>query len=60
MLNVEGEMLNEQSDPDQDPIQHSTFNIQHSSSYWHRLYAIVLGELAVTIFIFYLFTKVFA
>ena len=35
-------------------IRNSKFEI-----HWNRLYAIVLGELAVTIFIFYLFTKVF-
>ncbi len=55
MLNVECEMLNE------DSIQHSTFNIQHSSSsYWNRLYAIVLAELAITILIFYAFTRAFS
>ena len=61
MLNVECSMLNEEpdSDSDSDPIQHSTFNIQHSSSYWRRLYAIVLAELALTIAIFYAFTKLF-
>jgi hypothetical protein len=57
MLNVESEMLNE------DPIQHSTSNIQHSSSpspNWRLIYALVLGELAATIVIFYIFTRVFA
>ena len=53
MLNVEGGMLNG------DPIQHSTLNIQHSSSYWRRLYVLVLGELVITIAIFYAFTKIF-
>ncbi len=61
MLNVECSMLNEEpgSDSDSDPIQHSTFNTQHSSSYWRRLYTIVLAELALTILIFYIFTKLF-
>jgi hypothetical protein len=59
MLNVEREMLNEETDSDPNRIQHSTLNIQHSSSYWRRLYAIVLAELAVTILIFYAFTKLF-
>jgi hypothetical protein len=27
---------------------------------WHRMYAIVLGELALLIALFYLFTKIFA
>jgi hypothetical protein len=55
-------MLNEESDDEPTPrsIQHSTFNIQHSPSYWLRLYALVIGELAVTILIFYLFTRLFA
>ena len=62
MLNVECSMLNEESDDEPTPrsIQHSTFNIQHSPSYWLRLYALVIGELAVTILIFYLFTRLFA
>jgi hypothetical protein len=62
MLNVECSMLNEEpeSDSTPSPIQHSTSNIQHSSSpNWRRLYAIVLAELAVTILIFYAFTKLF-
>ena len=61
MLNVECSMLNDEpeSESDTNPIQHSTFNIQHSSSFWRRIYAIVLGELALTILIFYLFTKAF-
>ena len=35
-------------------IRNSKFEI-----HWNRLYAIVLGELAVTIAIFYAFTKLF-
>ena len=50
-------MVNEDSDAN--GIQHSTFNIQHSPSYWHRLYALVIAELAITILIFYAFTKLF-
>ena len=57
VLNVEGGMLNEEPDPES--IQHSTLNIQHSPSYWRRLYALVLGELALTVAIFYAFTKIF-
>ena len=38
---------------------HSAFCIQHSAFFWRRLYAIVIGELALTILIFYLFTKAF-
>ena len=55
MLNVEGEVLND------DSIQHSTFNIQHSSSpNWPLLYALVIGELVLTIIIFYAFTRAFS
>ena len=35
-------------------IRNSKFEI-----HWNRLYAIVLGELALTILIFYAFTKLF-
>ena len=58
-------MLNEETDGESangeptDSIQHSTFNVQHSPSYWRRLYALVLAELALTILIFYAFTKLF-
>jgi hypothetical protein len=38
---------------------HSALCILHSASYWRRLYAFVLAELALTILIFYAFTKVF-
>jgi len=37
----------------------SAFCIQHSAFFWRRLYALVIGELAVTIAIFYAFTKLF-
>ena len=40
----------------------SAFEIRNSKFeiHWNRLYALVLGELALTILIFYAFTKVFA
>jgi hypothetical protein len=38
----------------------SAFCIQHSAFFWPRLYALVLGELALTILLFYIFTKAFA
>jgi len=63
MLNVECLMLNEETEADSgpDPIQHSTLNTQHSPSpNWRLLYTLVLGELALTIAIFYAFTKAFA
>jgi hypothetical protein len=56
---------------DDDFIQHSTFNIQHSSfpfdmterppigKTWNRLYAAVLIFLALQIVVFYAFTKAF-
>jgi len=39
---------------------HSAFCIQHSAFFWRRLYALVIGELALTIAIFYAFTKAFS
>ena len=59
MFNVECLMLNEDEESDPNSIQHSTLNTQHSSSFWRRLYALVIGELIVTILIFYAFTKLF-
>jgi hypothetical protein len=38
---------------------HSAFSIQHSAFFWRRLYLLVIGELAITIAIFYIFTKAF-
>ena len=39
----------------------SSFEIRNSKFeiHWNRLYAIVLAELALTIAVFYLFTKLF-
>ena len=59
MFNVECLVLNEDEESDPNSIQHSTLSTQHSSSFWRRLYAIVLAELALTILIFYLFTRAF-
>jgi hypothetical protein len=39
---------------------HSAFCIQHSALFWRRLYTLVIAELALTILIFYAFTKAFA
>jgi len=43
------------------PPTDSSFEIRNSKfePHWNRLYAIVLAELALTILIFYLFTKLF-
>jgi hypothetical protein len=40
----------------------SSFETRNSKFeiHWNRLYAIVIGELALTILIFYLFTRLFA
>jgi hypothetical protein len=39
----------------------SSLEIRNSKfePHWNRLYAIVIGELALTILIFYIFTKLF-
>jgi hypothetical protein len=45
-----------------EPEANSKFEIRNSKFeiHWPRLYAIVLGELALTIALFYYFTKLFA
>ena len=62
MLNVECLMVNDETEPEPtspSSIQHSTFNIQHSPSFFRRLYTLVIAELALTILIFYAFTRLF-